>query len=320
MNKLKCAVVGVGYLGKFHAEKYAKLPNVELVAVCDANPETCEEIARTHEVTAISDYHDLLGKVDAVSIASSTSTHYEIAKFFLDNKIHVLLEKPITTTVKEADELIAIAKSSGVTLQIGHLERFNPVLTNLKESLGKALFIESLRLAPYNPRSADVNVVLDLMIHDIDIIQYVVDAPIENIHASGAPILSNKIDMATARIEFTTGCVANVTASRISMKAKRELRIFQHNAYFSGDLSNKTLNIYRKGENEMFPGIPEILQENFSLQDGDALMEEIKAFVTAVTENSTPLVTGEDGRHALEIATQITNIVLNNLEKYNQNA
>ncbi|MCK4609041.1 MAG: Gfo/Idh/MocA family oxidoreductase, partial [Gammaproteobacteria bacterium] len=165
MNKLKCAVVGVGYLGKFHAEKYAKLPNVELVAVCDANPETCEEIARTHEVTAISDYHDLLGKVDAVSIASSTSTHYEIAKFFLDNKIHVLLEKPITTTVKEADELIAIAKSSGVTLQIGHLERFNPVLTNLKESLGKALFIESLRLAPYNPRSADVNVVLDLMIH-----------------------------------------------------------------------------------------------------------------------------------------------------------
>ena len=316
MNKLKCAVIGVGYLGKFHAEKYATLPNVEFVAVCDTDEKRCREIAYQHNVEAISNYQDLLGKVDAVSIATPTSSHHIIAKFFLENNIHVLLEKPITTTIDEAQELIAIANKNQLTLQIGHLERFNPVLTTLKDRLTRPLFIESLRLAPYKPRSADINVVLDLMIHDIDITQYLVGKPIEHIHASGAPVLSTKADIATARIEFTTGCVANVTASRISMKAKRELRIFQHNSYFSGDLNEKTLVILRKGKKEMFPGIPEIIQEKFPLQDTDALLDEIKAFINAIINNTPPLVSGEDGMLALQTATKITQIVRDNLEKY----
>jgi predicted dehydrogenase len=316
MNKIKCAVVGVGYLGKFHAGKYASLPNVEFVAVCDTDEKRCHDIASQHNVEAIINYQDLLGKVDAVSIATPTSSHHAIAKFFLENNMHVLLEKPITATIDEAQELISIANKNKLTLQIGHLERFNPVLTNLKTHLTKPLFIESLRLAPYKPRSTDVNVVLDLMIHDIDIIQYLVGKPIEQIYASGAPVLSTKADIATARIEFTTGCVANVTASRISMQAKRELRIFQHNAYFSGDLNQKTLSILRKSEKEMFPGIPAIDQENFSMQDSDALLDEIKAFISAIIDKSAPIVSGEDGMLALQTATKITQIVRNNLEKY----
>jgi predicted dehydrogenase len=316
MNKLKCAVIGVGYLGKFHAEKYAQLPNIEFVAVCDTDEQRCHEIACQHNIDVVSDYKYLIGKVDAVSIATPTSSHHEIAKFCLENNIHVLLEKPITATISEAQDLINIANKNKLTLQIGHLERFNPVLVTLKQHLSKPLFIESLRLAPYKPRSTDVNVVLDLMIHDIDIIQYLVGKPIEQIHASGAPVLSAKEDIATARIEFSTGCVANVTASRISMKAKRELRIFQHNAYFSGDLNQKTLSILRKGEKEMFPGIPAIDQENFTMQDSDALLDEIKAFISAIINKTAPVVSGEDGMQALKTATQITQIVANNLEKY----
>ncbi|KPJ67300.1 MAG: UDP-N-acetyl-D-glucosamine dehydrogenase [Coxiella sp. DG_40] len=318
MNKIKCAVVGVGYLGKFHAEKYAKLPNAELVAVCDTDEKCCHEIATLHNVNAIKNYQELLGKINAVSIVVPTTCHYSIAKFFLDNNIHVLLEKPITNTVEEANELINIAKMNKLILQIGHLERFNPVLMALKNTLEKPLFIESLRLSPFKLRSIDVNVILDLMIHDIDIVQYLVDSPIKQIHASGAPVLSNKADIANVRIEFMSGCVANVTASRISLKSKRHLRIFQHNAYFSGDLTNKTLGIHRKGNNEMFPGIPEIIRDNLSLQSNDALLEEIKAFLDSITNKTPPLVSGEDGMRALQTATQITQIISSNIEKYHE--
>jgi len=316
MNRIKCAVIGVGYLGKFHTEKYANLPNAELVAVCDTNEKLCNELGTLYDTTPIVNYEELLGKVDAVSIATPTSTHYAIAKFFLENKIHVLLEKPITTEVEEANELIEIADRNKLVLQIGHLERFNPVLVALKNTLEKPLFIESLRLAPFKLRCIDVNVVLDLMIHDIDLVQHLANSPIEQIHASGAPVLSDKADIATARIEFASGCVANVTASRISFEAKRQLRIFQHNAYFSGNLNNKTLGIHRKGDNEMFPGIPEIIRENLSLQDNDALQDEIKAFLDAITNNTPPLVSGEDGMRALQTAMRITQIVKDNLKKY----
>jgi predicted dehydrogenase len=316
MNKIKCAVIGVGYLGKFHAEKYANLPNVEFAGVCDTNTERCEEVAVLHATQPIINYEELLGKIDAVSIATPTSTHYAIAKFFLENKVHVLLEKPITTKVEEAKGLIEIADQNKLVLQIGHLERFNPVLVALKNTLDKPLFIESLRLAPFKLRCTDVNVVLDLMIHDIDLVQHLANSPILQVHASGAPVLSDKADIATARIEFASGCVANVTASRISFEAKRQLRIFQNNAYFSGDLNNKTLGIHRKGDNEMFPGIPEIIRENLSLQDSDALRDEIKAFLDAITNQTPPVVSGEDGMRALQTAMQITQIVKDNLTKY----
>lgn len=314
MNKIRCAVIGVGYLGKFHADKYAALENAQLVAVSDADPERCREIAQLHNVAAITDYKELLGKVDAVSIAVPTSKHHTVAKFFLENKIQVLLEKPITTTVAEAEELIKLAKAHNLVLQIGHLERFNPVLVALQDVLHTPLFIESLRIAPFKLRAIDVNVVLDLMIHDIDIIQHLVGSPIKDIRASGAPVLSKKLDIANARIEFENGCVANVTSSRVSFKPKRQLRIFQHDAYFSGDLHNKTLSIHRKGKNEMFPGIPEIVRENLALEDSDALLAEIKAFLAAITNKTAPLVSGADGLMALHTATRITDIVKANLE------
>lgn len=314
MNKIRCAVIGVGYLGKFHSDKYAALDNAELVAVSDASPERCDEVAKLHNVEGVVDYTKLIGKVDAVSIAVPTSNHYEVAKLFLENGVHVLLEKPITTTVAEAEELIKIAKDKNVVFQIGHLERFNPALIAMQEVLDKPIFIESLRIAPFKIRATDVSVVLDLMIHDIDLVQHLVGSEIKDIRANGAPVLSKHLDIANARIEFENGCVANVSASRVSSKMKRQMRVFQHDAFFSGDLQNKTLSIHRKGKNEMFPGVPEIVRENLALADADALLEEIKAFLASIENGSAPLVSGEDGLRALHTAHRITDVVTENME------
>lgn len=310
MKKIRTAVIGVGYLGKYHAEKYSYLPNSELIAVCDTNHQQCEEIAASHHVEAIFDYHQLISKVDAVSIVVPTFLHYPIAKFFLENHVHVLLEKPITNTVAEASEIIAIAKRNNLILQIGHLERFNSTLEPLKHILKQPLFIESYRLAPFRPRGTDVNVVLDLMIHDIDLIQDIINSPIKRIAANGAPVLSNQIDIANARIEFQNGAVANVTASRVSVKMERKLRIFQHDAFISLDLHNKKLDIHRKGQSEMFPGIPEIIREEQSFEEaGDALRDEIISFLDCITHHKQPIVTGEDGLKALATAIEISRIV-----------
>lgn len=309
MKKIRTAVVGVGYLGRFHAEKYSFLPDSELVAVCDVNEAQCQEIAAIHHVEAIFDYRELIGKIDAVSIVVPTVLHYSVAKFFLENNIHVLLEKPITTTVAEADELIAIANQNHLVLQIGHLERFNSALHAIKDILKEPRFIESYRLAPFRPRGTDVNVVLDLMIHDIDIIQDMVGAPIKHIAANGATVLSNHTDIANARIEFTNGCVANVTASRVSAKVTRKLRIFQHDAYIVLDLQNKTLDINHKGVSEMFPGAAEIVREEQSFEPGDALRDEISSFLDCIAHQKKPMVSGEDGKKALATAIEITRIV-----------
>ncbi len=311
MKKIRTAVVGVGYLGKYHAEKYSFLPNSELVAVCDVDQSQCQEIAAIHSVEAIFDYRKLIGKIDAVSIVVPTVLHYSVAKFFLDNHIHVLLEKPITSTVAEAEKLIAIATKNNLILQIGHLERFNSALHAVKHILKGPRFIESYRLAPFRPRGTDVNVVLDLMIHDIDIIQDMVGAPIKHIAANGATVLSNHTDIANARIEFTNGCVANVTASRVSAKITRKLRIFQHDAYIVLDLQNKTLDINHKGISDMFPGVPEIVREEQSFEPGDALRDEINSFLDCIAQGKPPLVSGEDGKKALATAIEIANIVAN---------
>ncbi|WED44193.1 Gfo/Idh/MocA family protein [Legionella cardiaca] len=313
MTMLKCAVIGVGYLGRFHAQKYQMLPHVELIAVCDVNKEACENVSRELNVPAFFDYRELFGKVDAVSIAATTSRHYEIAKECLANGIHVLIEKPITETVEQANGLIALAKQHQVKLQVGHLERFNAARLALDAHLEHPLFIESQRLAPFNPRGTDVNVILDLMIHDIDLIQAIVKSPIVNIDAQGAPILSKSIDIANARLTFENHCVANVTASRISFKTERKTRIFQPNSYISIDYQNKQFAVFQKGEGEMFPGIPEITRHQSVFEKGDALFEEIKAFVDCIQQNTVPLVTGEDGRDALEVAAKITSLIHNNL-------
>lgn len=317
MSKIRCGVIGVGYLGRFHAQKYQLLENAQLIAVCDKEAEVCEAISAKLKVPAYQDYHDLLDKVDAVSIAATTSQHYQIAKDCLSRGIHVLIEKPITTTVEQAQELIDIAKQSKAKLQVGHLERFNAARLALDEHLKAPKFIESHRLSPFNPRGTDVNVILDLMIHDIDLIQSIVQSPIVSIDAQGAPVLTKFIDIANARISFENECVANVTASRISFKSERKTRIFQEDSYISIDYQNKKFAIFKKGEGEMFPGIPDITRNQAVFEKGDALLEEIKAFVNCIQQDTQPLVTGEEGLHALETASKITQMIRSQLAKYN---
>ena len=309
MSKLKCAVVGAGYLGKFHAEKYASLNECELVAVVDINPEAATQVAQKHGAQAMTDYQALLGQVDAVSIVVPTSLHHKVARDFLNAGSHVLVEKPITVTVEEADELIAIAKERNVILQVGHLERFNPAVLGLEEMEDKPLFIEAHRLSPFNPRANDVSVVLDLMIHDIDIILALVDSEVARIDASGTAVLTQGTDIANARISFKNGCVANVTASRISMKMERKMRMFRPCSYISVDFQNRVLIKHRTGEKEMFPGIPEILTEESVFENGDALMEEIKHFVHCINTGENPRVPGEAGRKALATAIEITHFL-----------
>lgn len=320
MYKMRCAVIGVGYLGRFHAQKYKSLDYVDLVGVCDLNQDTCNSLADELSVMAYFDYHDLFDKVDAVSIAATTSAHYAIARECLAAGIHVLIEKPITQTVTQAKELIALAKMHDVKLQVGHLERFNSARIALDAHLTKPLFIESSRLAPFNPRGSDVNVILDLMIHDIDIIQTIVNSPIKHIDAQGAPVLSGSIDIANARITFENHCVANVTASRISFKTERKTRIFQANTYISIDYQNKQFAVFQKGEGEMFPGIPNIIQHESVFEKGDALLEEIKAFIQCIKNNTTPLVTGEEGCSALATAQEITSLIDNHLIRSHETA
>ncbi len=306
-------MIGVGYLGRFHAQKYQLLPNAELIGVCDLNPKAVETVSQELNVAGYNNYNDLFDKVDAVSIAATTNKHFEIAKAFLEHGIHVLIEKPITETVVQADELIQLAKKHQVKLQVGHLERFNSARLALDEYLETPLFIESERLAPFKPRGADVNVILDVMIHDIDLIQNIVKSPIVSILAQGTPILTKAIDIANARITFANQCVANLTASRVSFKSERKTRIFQKNSYLSIDYQNKKLAVFKKGTGEMFPGIPDIVREETEYEQGDALFEEIKSFIKCIQEDSTPLVTGEDGLQALEVAETITSLIHNNL-------
>jgi len=308
MSKLKCAVIGAGYLGKFHAEKYAALDDCELVAVVDVNEQAAKEVASNNDAQALTDYSSLLGHVDAVSIVVPTSLHHSVSRDFLNAGVHVLVEKPITVTVEEADELIAIARQKNLILQVGHLERFNPAVMGLDKE-EKPLFIEAHRLAPFNPRANDVSVVLDLMIHDIDIILALIDSDIERIDASGTAVLTQGTDIANARLTFKNGCVANVTASRISMKMERKMRMFRPSSYISVDFQNKVLTKHKTGEKEMFPGVPEIVSEESVFENGDALMEEIKHFVDCIRTGTNPLVSGVAGRRALKTAIEITTLL-----------
>lgn len=308
MNKLKCAVIGTGYLGKFHAQKYASLPDCELVAVVDINPEAAQAVADQHGSAALTDYRSLLGAVDAVSIVVPTTLHHRVAKDFLHAGSHALVEKPMTVTLAEADELIAIANEKNLILQVGHLERFNPAVLGLDKD-ERPLFIESHRLSPFNPRANDVSVVLDLMIHDIDIILALADSEVERIDASGTAVLTQGTDIANARLLFKNGCVANVTASRISMKLERKMRLFRPSSYVSVDFQNRVLTKHRTGSKEMFPGIAEIETEESVFASGDALLEEIKHFVACIQNGTKPLVSGEAGRRALATAIRITELL-----------
>lgn len=305
MNTIRTAVIGVGYLGRFHAQKYAQIPGSKLIAVADARDETSAKVAAELQTRAVRDYQELLGEVDAVSIVTQTPAHFAIAQAFLEAGVHVLVEKPITETVEQARGLIATAARVGRVLQVGHLERFNAAILAAEPHLRAPRFIECQRLAPYRERGTDVNVVLDLMIHDIDIVQTIVGSPIAALDAIGSPVFSDEIDIANVRIRFENGCVANATASRVSMKTERKLRIFEDDAYLSIDLQQKILTHIRKKAGAAPGQLPVEIDER-SFEQGDALKAEIESFLSCVRTGRPPVVSGLDGLRALETAIRIT--------------
>jgi predicted dehydrogenase len=305
MRKVRVAVIGVGYLGRFHAQKYAQLAECELVAVVDARPEAREAVAAEVGTRAVPDYRSLLGAVDAVSIVTPTAGHFAIAREFLESGAHVLVEKPITETPQQARELIQLAAKQGRVLQVGHLERFNSAIVGAEEHLRAPRFIECHRLAPYKERGTDVSVVLDLMIHDIDIVQTLVGSPIESIDAVGTPVFSEDVDIANARIRFANGCVANATASRVSLKTERKMRVFSAEAYVSMDLQQKIVTVIRKRPGAAAGQLPVSIEER-NFEPGDALQAEIRSFLSCIQHGTAPVVSGEAGLAALETAIQIT--------------
>ncbi|HEX7115923.1 MAG TPA: Gfo/Idh/MocA family oxidoreductase [Steroidobacter sp.] len=305
----RTAVIGVGYLGRFHAQKYAQIPHSKLVGVVDSNPEVAAKVAAELGVKAFQDYREILDEVDAVSLAVPTPLHHPIGRELLDRGVHLLIEKPIATTVAEARELVDLANARGCVLQVGHLERFNPAIVAVADRLKTPRFIESHRLASFKQRGTDVSVVLDLMIHDIDLIQELVGTPIESIDAVGATVFSGDIDIVNARIRFAGGCVANTTASRISLKQERKIRLFQDDAYLSIDLQQKILTVIRKKDGAPVESPAQVSIEEESFEQGDALKAEIEAFLRSVREGHPPVVSGEDGLRALETAMRITALV-----------
>ena len=315
MDKIKAAVIGVGYLGRFHAQKYAALPACELVAVVDGREEVRNAVGAEVAAKPVADYRELLGKVDAVSVVTPTPAHFEIADAFLSSGAHVLVEKPITETPEQAKSLIATAARHGKILQVGHLERFNAAVLAAEPHLNTPRFMECVRLAPYKERGTDVNVVLDLMIHDIDLVQSLAGSEIVSIDAIGTPVFSGEIDIANARLRFANGCVANTTASRVSMKTERKLRIFEDAAYISLDLQQKILTLIRKRDGVPQPGQLPVNIEEANLEQGDALKSEIESFLECIRNNKRPIVSGEDGLRALETAIRITEQVHANLAK-----
>jgi predicted dehydrogenase len=298
------AVVGVGYLGKFHAEKFAASAKAQLIAVVDIDEARAREIGGAVGVDSISDYRRLFGRVKCVSIAVPTRFHYQVARDFIDAGIDVLVEKPLTVDIAQARELVDFAARKGVILQVGHLERFNPAIRRLEGIVKDPKFVECHRLAPFIERGTDVNVVLDLMIHDIDVIASLVRSPVERVEAVGVPVLTDKPDIANARINFANGCIANVTASRVSLKRERKVRFFQADAYISIDYDQKRAQIYHKPA----PGAGwlDIRAENIDIKDGDALADEIDSFLDCVRARTLPLVGGAEALTALEIASMIS--------------
>jgi predicted dehydrogenase len=309
MNPVKTAVIGAGVQGQRHAEKFAALAESELVAVCDVDSDRASSVASSLGAEAVQDYRDLIGNVAAVAVAIPASVHVDIASTLLNNGISVLLEKPIATTMDEARRLVELAEAKPVVFQVGHLERFNPAAVALAKHMEEPLFVESHRIAPYMPRALDVSVVLDLMIHDIDLIHGLVRSPMEHVDAVGRSVFSDSIDVANARIRFANGCVANVTASRISLKTERTLRVFQADSYVSADLHSRTLTSYSKRGDGPVSGPEDVEIDKQSFGASDALMDQAKAFLESVAGGPGPLVSGRVAMEALETAMVIGDLV-----------
>ena len=316
MEKIRVGVIGTGYLGKFHAEKYAAMEEAELVGVVDIDAVKAEDVADSVGTQAFTDYQDLMGKVDAVSVVTTTTDHFVVSRDFLTQGVDVLIEKPMTTTVQEADELIKLAHAQNRIIQVGHLERFNPAVIALLEVVEKPMFIEAHRLSLYKARCTDVSVVLDLMIHDIDIILNIVDSPLKQIHATGVPVISGQVDIANARLEFESGCVANVTTSRISTKNQRKLRLFQKDTYVSVDFADREIMIIRHTGAQGSGPIPGMEIDHRRFDQGDALEDELRSFVQAVKEGRASQIPGESGREALTVALDIMDQIQASCSQY----
>jgi predicted dehydrogenase len=303
MGRLRAAVVGVGHLGRFHAEKYAALPDATLVAVVDRDGERAAAVAAALGVRALTDHRALAGLIDCASVAVPTQDHARVALDLLAAGIDVLVEKPLATTVAEGTAIVEAAERAGRVLQVGHLERFNPALRAAAEVITRPRFLECHRLAPFVDRGTDVDVIRDLMIHDLDVIQSFVRSEVVAVESVGVPILTSTVDIANARLRFADGCIANVTASRVSLKRERKLRIFQPDAYFSIDFDERRGRVIRREPDDT--GQPSLIFEDLEVHEGDALEEEINAFVQAVRARQPPPVTGWDGLRALEVAAVI---------------
>jgi len=302
---LRAGVIGVGYLGKLHAQKIASFDDVVFIGVCDTDRERGKAVAEEFGTSFYENTRKLLREVDAVSIAVPTTAHFRVAREAIRAGVHVLLEKPIAATVREGRTLVREAAERGLVLQIGHLERFNSAVISATSILREPRFIECHRLGMFGGRGMDVDVVLDLMIHDIDLLLSFVRSPVARINAVGVPVISPNVDIANARLTFANGCVANVTASRVSMRKQRKIRIFQEDAYVSMDFVENQIQIYRR----VFPkgpgGLPEITGEVLETEKGDALRDEIRSFVDCARTGAAPRVSGEDGLAALEVAFRI---------------
>jgi predicted dehydrogenase len=302
--KISVGVVGVGYLGWFHAQKYAALKKADLIGVVDINPVRAREVADKLGVAAFVDYQELFGRVQCVSVAVPTNAHCEVTRALLRNGIDVLVEKPIAANTQEGRELVEVAHTEGRILQVGHLERFNPAIRALDGILQEPKFIECHRLSPFLDRGTDVDVVLDLMIHDIDVIASLVHSPVNRVEAIGVPVLTDKPDIANARITFANGCIANVTSSRVSLRRERKIRFFQPDAYISIDYDQKRAQVYHKPEKG--GRWQDIRAETIEMKEGDALADEIASFLEVVEKRGRPMVSGEEGLRALEIASMIS--------------
>ncbi len=306
LKPLRAAVIGAGYLGNFHAQKYAALDGATLEGVVDVDAQRAAAVAHAAGTRAFADYRELLGHIDVASIVVPTELHYEVARTCLEAGVHILVEKPVTRTVQEAAELVQVAARRGRLFQVGHLERFNPAILAVRDQITRPLFIESDRLAVFKPRGIDVNVVLDVMIHDIDLILSFARSEITAVRASGFPVLTPAVDIANARIEFADGCVADVSASRVSQQSLRKLRIFQPDQYLSIDCENFHVRTVRKEGSGIGPdGMPRIVSAEQKFEKADPLLAEIRSFLEAVRTGQPALVSGEDGRRALEVALEV---------------
>jgi predicted dehydrogenase len=306
MNELRAAVIGVGRLGAIHARKYAAIPNLKLTHVVDTDAARAAGIARELGAIALDDHRQLAGAVDLASVAAPGIYHHGIASDLMRAGIDVLVEKPMATTLAQARDLKIIAERGGRILQVGHLERFNPAIVRLRSILKAPRFVECHRLAPFTERGTDVDVVLDLMVHDLDVILSATGAvEVIALEALGVAVLTDQIDVANARIRFNHGLIANLNTSRVAPRRERKIRFFQPDAYISVDYEARRIQVYRKTPPAAGSSFPTISADQIDLEDGDPLMDEITAFVDSVRTRSTPKVTADDGLRVMELSERI---------------